>query len=88
MEDAHIAQTNLGDTEDAAIFGVFDGHGGRCACHVHAGSAKLVRRHKLGAACSGQQSACQLSKRTAAARPQRQLPPPPKAVAFDVSPSN
>eukprot|EP00891_Asterochloris_glomerata_P002141 jgi/Astpho2/2141/Aster-03135 len=28
MEDAHIAQTNLGDTEDAAIFGVFDGHGG------------------------------------------------------------
>ena len=51
MEDAHIAQTNLGDTEDAAIFGVFDGHGGRCACHVQAGSAKKAWRHMLGA-CS------------------------------------
>ena len=54
MEDAHVAQTNLGDTEDAAIFGVFDGHGGRCACHVQAGSAKKTRLHKLGATCSGQ----------------------------------
>ncbi len=27
MEDAHIAITNL--TEDVALFGVFDGHGGK-----------------------------------------------------------
>lgn len=30
MEDAHIATVNLGNAPDAAIFGVFDGHGGRC----------------------------------------------------------
>ena len=30
MEDAHIATTDLGNAPDAAIFGVFDGHGGRC----------------------------------------------------------
>lgn len=29
MEDAHIATINLGNAPDAAIFGVFDGHGGR-----------------------------------------------------------
>lgn len=34
MEDAHIATINLGNAPDAAIFGVFDGHGGR-----------LVHRH-------------------------------------------
>ena len=31
MEDAHIASINLGNAPDAAIFGVFDGHGGRSA---------------------------------------------------------
>ena len=31
MEDAHIASINLGNAPDAAIFGVFDGHGGRLA---------------------------------------------------------
>ena len=40
MEDAHIATVNLGNAPDAAIFGVFDGHGGRCCwvytpCSVH-----------------------------------------------------
>jgi serine/threonine protein phosphatase PrpC len=29
MEDAHIATVDLGNAPDAAIFGVFDGHGGR-----------------------------------------------------------
>lgn len=29
MEDAHIAATELGGAPDAAMFGVFDGHGGR-----------------------------------------------------------
>lgn len=29
MEDAHIAVLDLGDNADAAMFGVFDGHGGR-----------------------------------------------------------
>ena len=30
MEDAHIAAVDLGNSPDAAMFGVFDGHGGRC----------------------------------------------------------
>ena len=30
MEDAHITLINLGDKADKAMFGVFDGHGGRC----------------------------------------------------------
>lgn len=29
MEDAHIATTDLGGSPNAAMFGVFDGHGGR-----------------------------------------------------------
>lgn len=29
MEDAHIISVNLGDKSDTAMFGVFDGHGGR-----------------------------------------------------------
>lgn len=29
MEDAHIAVLNLGNKADTAMFGVFDGHGGR-----------------------------------------------------------
>ena len=29
MEDAHIAVLELGNTPDTAMFGVFDGHGGR-----------------------------------------------------------
>jgi len=30
MEDAHIAELNLGD--DTYLFGVFDGHGGKLSC--------------------------------------------------------
>jgi len=30
MEDAHIAELNLGD--DTYLFGVFDGHGGKLLC--------------------------------------------------------
>ena len=29
MEDAHITSVNLGDKANTAMFGVFDGHGGR-----------------------------------------------------------
>lgn len=29
MEDAHIATLELGGAQGAAMFGVFDGHGGR-----------------------------------------------------------
>ena len=29
MEDAHIAVLDLGNKADMAMFGVFDGHGGR-----------------------------------------------------------
>ena len=29
MEDAHIAVLDLGNKTDTAMFGVFDGHGGR-----------------------------------------------------------
>ena len=29
MEDAHIATVELGGAPSAAMFGVFDGHGGR-----------------------------------------------------------
>ena len=29
MEDAHIAVLDLGNESDTAMFGVFDGHGGR-----------------------------------------------------------
>ena len=29
MEDAHIATVELGGNAGAAMFGVFDGHGGR-----------------------------------------------------------
>jgi len=29
MEDAHMAVLDLGDNADTAMFGVFDGHGGR-----------------------------------------------------------
>ena len=29
MEDAHIAAVNLGNDKNTAMFGVFDGHGGR-----------------------------------------------------------
>ena len=33
MEDAHIAAVQLGSSKTTAMFGVFDGHGGRCtAC--------------------------------------------------------
>lgn len=31
MEDAHIAVLDLGNNAETAMFGVFDGHGGRCA---------------------------------------------------------
>ena len=31
MEDAHIAVLDLGNNADTALFGVFDGHGGRFA---------------------------------------------------------
>ena len=34
MEDAHIATIDLGNAPDAAIFGVFDGHGGRCCLNI------------------------------------------------------
>lgn len=39
MEDAHIAAVDLGDSPDAAMFGVFDGHGGRCG----SGGARQLR---------------------------------------------
>jgi serine/threonine protein phosphatase PrpC len=29
MEDAHISNANYLDSNDKALFGVFDGHGGR-----------------------------------------------------------
>ena len=29
MEDAHIANATFNGSEDKALFGVFDGHGGR-----------------------------------------------------------
>lgn len=32
MEDAHISETQL--TEDTAIFGVFDGHGGKYVFYI------------------------------------------------------
>ena len=35
MEDAHIATVELGGAPGAAMFGVFDGHGGRYpSCHL------------------------------------------------------
>ena len=34
MEDTHIATTDLEDGQTSAVFAVFDGHGGRCACLV------------------------------------------------------
>lgn len=39
MEDAHIAAVDLGNSPDAAMFGVFDGHGGRCG----SGGARQLR---------------------------------------------
>lgn len=51
MEDAHIAQTGMSEGEETALFGVFDGHGGRSVlilCHhgwllsSSAGSCTLV----------------------------------------------
>jgi serine/threonine protein phosphatase PrpC len=29
MEDAHVANANYDDNPEKALFGVFDGHGGR-----------------------------------------------------------
>ena len=34
MEDAHIATVELGGAAGAAMFGVFDGHGGRYVASV------------------------------------------------------
>lgn len=42
MEDAHIATINLGNSPDAAIFGVFDGHGGRWGLCIRNLSHHLV----------------------------------------------
>lgn len=38
MEDAHVANIAYADDPNKALFGVFDGHGGRevaCFCHLH-----------------------------------------------------
>jgi len=35
MEDAHIAITKFGEDSKAALFGVFDGHGGILECLMY-----------------------------------------------------
>lgn len=38
MEDAHVANINYMNDQDKALFGVFDGHGGRevaVYCNMH-----------------------------------------------------
>ncbi|CAL5228991.1 g12230 [Coccomyxa viridis] len=51
MEDAHIASINLGNAPDAAIFGVFDGHGGSevakfCQKYLAAEITRLEKYHQ------------------------------------------
>lgn len=45
MEDAHIATIELGGAPGAAMFGVFDGHGGRCF-HSHLLPIVLLQQTK------------------------------------------
>ena len=49
MEDAHVATTDLGNTKGAAMFGVFDGHGGRRACSAVQATGG---RHAQAASCT------------------------------------
>lgn len=50
MEDAHIAVLDLANNADAAMFGVFDGHGGRSAAtHVIKNSYRSSYVDVLGA---------------------------------------
>lgn len=44
MEDAHIAVLNLGNNADTAMFGVFDGHGGRYAVHYACYNDQLLHQ--------------------------------------------
>lgn len=58
MEDAHLAVPAIAGDEAAAVFGVFDGHGGMCVdglmyvvCVDGAGVCSVersIRRHKGG----------------------------------------
>lgn len=49
MEDAHIANLDIGD--GVSIFGVFDGHGGKYYQFYKSSSFKQIYRERSGSIC-------------------------------------